>query len=235
MKKTIVAVAIGVVIVAMIITFGQVFTVRYVNVNFENAVASTNKEEILSVADIDANTNIFILDEKDLKKRIENNFDDNAISVSNVVRKFPSTVTIHVYERIPLFKIRAKNASDDGYVWADRNFQRTNVYGVDFDLVTPIITVNNVLITTSYNTAECRALKDLADAMMKIGFKEEAIPYFIESVSFDGNDLVLLLRADGARFEIANYTENLKSKFASLYLKYSEANPKDRNNQTFSE
>ena len=63
MKKVIIAVAIGLVFVALIITFGQVFTVRYVSVEFVNSVSSATKQQIINLADIDTHTNIFVIDE----------------------------------------------------------------------------------------------------------------------------------------------------------------------------
>ena len=69
MKKVAVAITIGLVLVALIIAFGQVFTVRYIDVEFVNAVVTADKNEIIDATGIDTNTNIFILDEKKSRQK----------------------------------------------------------------------------------------------------------------------------------------------------------------------
>ena len=209
MKKTLIAVAVGLIIVGLIISFGQIFTVRYINVNFDNAVCSASKEEIISVADIDTHTNIFVLEEKELIKKIENNFPDNAIKVKDVIRHFPNTVNIVISERTALFKIAASVGEENGFVTADKDFQRTYIYSEEAISDKVLVTVSGVTVTGTYNIAECKALKEIADTMLKIGFKEEAIPYFIKSIDFNGNDLIITTRSDGAVFMIPSYTEGV--------------------------
>ena len=81
MKKAIIAIVIGLVIVAMVISFGHVFAVRYVSVEFQNNVACTTKQEILSSAEISSGTNIFVVDEKKVAQRIEQQYEDSDINV----------------------------------------------------------------------------------------------------------------------------------------------------------
>ena len=113
MKKVIIAVAIGLVFVALIITFGQVFTVRYVSVEFVNSVSSATKQQIINLADIDTHTNIFVIDETKIASAIENEFDDNAIRVSDIVREFPNKVVIRISERLALYKIEAETDENE--------------------------------------------------------------------------------------------------------------------------
>lgn len=234
MKKTVIAVVVGLVIVGLIIAFGQIFTVRYINVEFENAVSATSKEEILSIADIDTHTNIFVMDEKALAKKIENAFEDNVVSVDNIVRHFPNTVTINVSERIALFKIPARVGGKTGYVSVDKNFQRTEIYQEDALQDEVLIDIRGVEITSSYNIDECIALKNIADTLLTIGFKEESIPYLIRTIEFTGDDMTVVLRTDGAILKISGYRDNLKDKFAQVFAQYINESPSLRAQKVFS-
>ena len=114
MKKAIIAIAIGLVLIAGIITFGQLFAVSYVSVEFVNNVICASEQEILEQANINTGTNIFVLDEDKIAKNIEKNYADSDIKVNNVIREFPNKVIIKVSERFPIYKINAEFQDQEG-------------------------------------------------------------------------------------------------------------------------
>lgn len=242
MKKAVIGIAVGLVIVAMIITFGQVFTVRYIGVEFENSVSSTDKQEIVSLADIDSTTNIFVLDENTIKQRIESAFPDNVIRVTDVVREFPNKVTIKVSERIAIYKIEAQTKEEKGFVAVDRNFQRNTIYATEEELNgMELVSVKGFTVNESFVTEECYALRDIANSILAYSgeqgnsIPEEGIPYLIKEVVFDQNNITILLRSDDASL-ILDKTSDVAIKDQVRYLlrSYLETSEKERDGKEFS-
>lgn len=235
MKKVIIAVAIGLVFVALIITFGQVFTVRYVSVEFVNSVSSATKQQIINLADIDTHTNIFVIDETKIASAIENEFDDNAIRVSDIVREFPNKVVIRISERLALYKIEAEtDENEKKYVATDRNFQRSELYS-EKDLAGQILTtVTGLKIIDTYRTDECYALRDIANAFISCGIAEEALPYFMEEVDFSTEKIIITLRPTDSIFEISKNVDDIQAAINSLYDSYMSTDFALRHNSVFS-
>ena len=207
MKRVVITVAIGIMIIAGIIVCGQMFKVQFVNVEFDNGVTVTNEESILSLADIDTNTNIFVLDEKQIKERIENGYENNAIKVTDIVRSFPNKVTIKVMERVSLYKIKAETETQSGYVSVDRNFQRNKIYSFEELKDEILINVTGISINNSFKSKECYQLQSIANALISNGIQEEALPYFINDINFnDTGRIIINLRITDTKFVID--TEN---------------------------
>lgn len=232
MKRVAVAITIGLVLVALIIAFGQVFTVRYIDVEFVNSVKAANKQEIIDATGIDTNTNIFILDEKKVKAKIQNAFNDNAIKVNDIVREFPNKVKIKVSERTPLFKIAAETEEKDGFVTVDRNFQRTYVYSAEEIQTEPLIEVKGLTIKDTYLINECNALKIIANTLIARGFAEDAIPYFVKRIEFNENKIKINLRASATTFVLTS-TEKIDEKINRLCDEYETTDYKDRNGKIY--
>ena len=232
MKKVVVAVAIGLVLVALIIAFGQIFTVRFVTVDFVNGVSSTDKQRILDLADINPNTNIFILDEKKIADKIQKGFEDNVIKVTDIVREFPNKVTIKVSERIALFRIKAITDKESGYVAADKNFQRTAVFSYE-ELKSEVLTdVIGFTVEGTYRRDECYALRDIADAFIECGIEEEALPYFICSIEFTETKIVIRLRTTDTTFTVPKSSDPAQS-VKTLYEQYEKTEYYEREKQDF--
>ncbi len=232
MKKVIVAVAVGLALVALIIAFGQIFTVRFVTVNFENGVSAADKQTILDLAGIEPNTNIFILDEKRTADKIEKGFDDNVIKVTNIVREFPNKVTINVRERIALFRIKATTADESGYVAADKNFQRTAIYSYEELKNEALIDVTGFTVQETYRTEECYALRDIADAFMECGIEEEALPYFLRSIEFSDSKIIIQLRTTNTKFYISD-TADVSEAVKKVYANYAATDYAQRETEDF--
>jgi hypothetical protein len=230
MKKVVIAVAVGLILIAVIITFGQIFTVRHVGVEFTNSVSCADEQQVLSYANISPSTNIFVLDEETIAERVEKHYSDNSLKVVAIVREFPDKVIIKVSERIPIFKIKAETEDESGYVEADRNFQRAQIYTAGQLDEATLTEVRGYTVEGTYKTDECYMLRDIADALMQCGFPEEAIPYFVSGIEFSGNLVTLELRASDTKF-IINKTSDISVKDAviSMYNKYEAMSVGDRN------
>ena len=233
MKKTIVAVVIGLAIVAAIITFGQVFTVRYVDVPLKNSVQCTDVNEIVELAGIKANTNIFTLNEKEIKKKIEEQFDTNTLHVDDIVRRFPDKVLIEVSERTALYKIEASVDNLYGYVTADKNFQRNTLYSEETLSDKTLIEVEGFVVEGDFNVEECYILQQIANSAIACGIREEGIPFFIRSVTFDEDTVSVQLRVTDTVFVLSKEKALVKTEFAKLYLQYVAVLPDARDGMIF--
>ncbi len=230
MKKAIIAIVIGLVIVAMVISFGHVFAVRYVSVEFQNNVACTTKQEILSSAEISSGTNIFVVDEKKVAQRIEQQYEDSDINVVDIVREFPNKITIKVMERFAIFKIDAEFKNESGYVCVDRNFQRTKIYNSGVIQTKKLIDVIGYKVSETYVTDECYRLRDIANAFIACGVNEEALPYFIDQIEFTTTQTLIKLRTTDTIFVIESKSyDNIKGAISNLYQQYVGLDVDERN------
>lgn len=233
MKKVIIAATVGIVLIACIIVCGQMFTINFVNVEFVNGVQTTTEQKILLLADIDTNTNIFVLNESALKKRIEDGYPDNSVKVTDVVREFPNKVTIKVMERVALFKIKASAGNLNGYACTDRNFQRNVIYSYDDLKDDVLINVIGIELKDSFQTDECYILKNIVNAFIDCGIKEEALPYFIQEITFLAEKISINLRMSDTKFVIdKTESDDLKLAISSVYEKYKALTPDSRNGMT---
>ena len=69
-KSTVFAIIFCTVVLAAIVFFGVFFTVDKIDVRFENDVTSADKQAVLAVIDVDAQTNIFSVNEKKIKQKV---------------------------------------------------------------------------------------------------------------------------------------------------------------------
>lgn len=229
MKKAIIAIVVGLVIVAMVIAFGHVFAVRYVSVEFQNNVACTTKQEILSGAEISSGTNIFVVDEKKVMQRIERQYEDSDIKVVDIVREFPNKITIKVMERFAIFKIDAEFMNESGYVCVDRNFQRTKIYNSGVIQTKKLIDIVGYKVSGTYVTDECYRLRDIANAFIACGIQEEALPYFVSQIEFTTTQTLIKLRTTDTLLVIESTSyDNVKSAVVSLYQQYLALNVNER-------
>lgn len=235
MKKIIIAVVLGLVLISLIIAFGQVFTVKYVTVEFTNNVSVTTKEKILEQAGIKTSTNIFIIDEEKVAESIEKNYTNNEIKVKSIVRTFPNKVTINVSERIALFRIQAHTEEQSGYVKADRNFQMNAIYSYSEIKDEVLIDVSGFEIKDTFNCKECFALKNIANAVIDSGIKEEALPFFIDEVSISERQIKVMLKGTDTVLVVNapfDADANVYSAVSDLMKKYLELDISERNGIT---
>ena len=199
-KSTVFAIIFCAVVLAAIVFFGVFFTVDKIDVRFENDVTSADKQAVLAVIDVDAQTNIFSVNEKKIKQKVEEAFKDNSIEVVKVVRSFPDKVTVVVRERTQLFKIRVKYEAE--YVAADKDFRRNSIYLADQIEQKKLIEVNGFEVADSFAVDGCYRLKKFAYALLDAGFSEDALTTFVTKIDCEETQMVATL-FDGATFTIA--------------------------------
>lgn len=127
----------GLVIVLLVALFflinSSLFNVSQITVEGNIKVSH---EEIIKLSGIDANTNIFHIDEVQAKQNIEQN---GYLVVENIKRVFPSEVKIKVRERIAVAQIGTVN----GYYVIDKEGIALNLIPVKED---GLVTVSNLQI-----------------------------------------------------------------------------------------
>ena len=198
-KSAVFAIIFCTVVLAAIVFFGVFFTVKEITVRYDNDVTSADKQAVLSVIDIDAQTNIFSVNEKKIKQKVETAFPDNSIEVSKVVRSFPNKVTVVVRERTQLFKIGVKNT--EKFVAADKDFRRSAIHAESDLTDKKLINVIGFEIVDSFAVEACYQLKDFANALVGAGFNVDSITTFVKTIEFSDNKMTVTL-FDGATFSI---------------------------------
>lgn len=222
MKKKYTIIAISLVIVTLLIVCGNIFAIENVNVVFENFTEKTNKYEILSVAGVDKGTIIFNLREKDVKQNVAKHYSDNSIVVTNIIREFPNQITIYIKERVPIYKINVLSHTNNSFVATDKDFQMGNILN-DYDGI--LIEVKNLVVKDTFDLEQCRHLRELSERFIAEGINEEALPYLLETITFQNESLVLKLRNSSATFNV------LRSDIASIskiYKKYLDLDDSSR-------
>ena len=198
-KTTVFAIIFCTVVLAAIVFFGVFFTVKEITVRYDNDVTSADKQAVLSVIDIDSQTNIFSVNEKKIKQKVETAFPDNSIEVSKVVRSFPNKVTVVVRERTQLFKIGVKNT--ENFVAADKDFRRSAIHAESDLADKKLILVTGFEIVDSFAVDACYQLKDLASALVSSGFNVDSLTTFIKKIDFSADKMTVTL-FDEATFSI---------------------------------
>lgn len=201
MKKKYIIIAISLVIVTLLIVCGNVFAVKNVNVVFENNTDKTTEFEILEAAGIDDGLMIFNLRENEIKSKVAKHYKDNSIVVTNIVRKFPNIITLYVKERIPIFKISVYSQTNtNAFVPVDKDFQMGTITTQESNNY--LIQVNNLVVKDTFDLKECAELRTLANSLIEVGIKEEALPYFIEYINFTADFIKVKLRNSNATLSV---------------------------------
>ena len=234
MKKGIIITIVFVIVIAMFLAGGQIFTVRHVNVVFENKTGITDESDIISVVGLDKRNNIFSVNERELKTKVSDKYADHSIVVTDVVRSFPDTVTIYVKERTPILLIKVYSPTgDERYVPTDKDFQRGTVYNKgDSALGLKLIKVTGIEVKDSFNTPELSLLRAVLNIFVSFGFEESALPYFLEEVSYDeGEYLSLTVAGTGAKFLIGENAD--KTLIKAAYEEYVATPDDEKVNKVF--
>lgn len=218
MKKKYIIILASVLVIAIIVACGQIFTVRSVSVVFHNKTALADEAGVLAASGLSGHNNIFNIKEREIKSRVASAYPDRSVVVTNIVRNFPNEVVLYVKERIPIFKLKVYSAEgDDKYVPTDKDFQRGNVSdGGEINAV--LIEVNGFEVHETFDVKECVQLRTVANALIKSGLAEESLAYFIESATFSDGALSFLLRETQARLTFL--TDVTAEKTALLYARY---------------
>lgn len=201
MKKKYIIIIISIVLIAGLIACGNIFAIKNINVVFDNNTDKTNEYEIIKAAGISGGTIIFNLRESEIKSKVNKYYKDNSIFVTNIERKFPNTVTIYVKERIAIFKVNVYSVTDtNSFVPVDKDFQMGMIANSDEGYF--LIQINNFVVKDTFDLKECNQLRLLANTLIAEGIKEEALPFFIESINFETDYLKITLRESNATLSV---------------------------------
>ena len=98
-----------------------------------------------------------------------------------------------------------------------------------------LIDVSGFEIKDTFNCKECFALKDIANAVIDSGIKEEALPFFIDEVSISERQIKVMLKGTDTVLVInAPFDDdaNVYSTVSDLMKKYLELDISERNGIT---
>lgn len=217
MKKKYVITALCLIVIALVIACGQIFTVRSISVVFFNKTGICDEAEVLQASKLAYKSNIFNVKEKAIIKNVAEAFPDNSIAVISVERKFPDKVIINVKERVPVFKIKVNSQTDDDYVATDKDFQRGTIKK-ESEITARLIEVDGFEVKESFDVKECIALRAFASSLVSAGLSEEALPYFVERISINGDSLEIKLCSSGAVMHVG--TDKTSEETTKLYKEY---------------
>lgn len=228
MKKKYIAIIIAVVILVAIFTFGQVFTVKTVDVVFENDTAVATDAQIVNLAGVEHDKNIFSFKEDDVIELINEKY-NNALKVS-IERIFPNKVIIKIKERIPMFVLEVNNANYSGFIATDKDFQRTDK--IDTESMDNLILIRGYTVKSSFDTEQCRNIRILANTLIDAGMKYEAVSVFIDQIYFNGSEMVVQIAQYDAQWTI-NGDGDVTEQAKSVYKQFLNTSPVDRIGRIF--
>ena len=229
MKKKYILIIASLLVIALIVACGQIFTVRHVSIVFLNKTALADEAGILEASGLNKQKNIFNLKETEIKEKVSAFFDDNSIVVTDIERIFPNEVVVYVKERIPVFCLKVYSAEGKQlYVPTDKDFQRGKIYEAQ-ELSQNnylLINVTGFEVYETFDVKECIYLRTMANALIDKNIEEEALPQLIETVSIDDDALTLTLRETKAKWVISQ--SNVKEDIYSTYDEYVALSYPDR-------
>lgn len=229
MKKKYILIIASILVIALIVACGQIFTVRHVSVVFLNKTGLADESGILEASGLNKQKNIFNIKESEIKEKVAASFDDNSIVVTDIERVFPNEVVVYVKERIPVFCLKVYSAEGkDLYVPTDKDFQRGKIYSYE-ELAEKdylLINITGFEVYETFDVKECVYLRTLANALTDKELEEEALPQLIESIAFGEGVLTVTLRGTAAKWTISE--DDVKGDVYSAYDAYVALSDEDR-------
>lgn len=229
MKKKYILIIASILVIALIVACGQIFTVRHVSVVFLNKTGLADESGILEASGLNKQKNIFNIKENEIKEKVAASFDDNSIVVTDIERVFPNEVVVYVKERIPVFCLKVYSAEGkELYVPTDKDFQRGKIYSAEeiTEKNYLLIDITGFEVYETFDVKECIYLRTLANALIDKGLEEEALPHLIESVAFGEDVLTLTLRGTAAKWIVSQ--ENVQGEVSSAYERYVALSDEER-------
>jgi hypothetical protein len=197
----------GLCLVAIILAFGQVFSIAKIDVFYEKAPLQAKTDQIIEASGIKPRANIFTVDEKAAAKKVEAYYSDGSVDVTDIERIFPNKVLIYVKELVPVFAIPVKG-DPACIVVTDENFIRNQIYSADFNEYDNIIKVSGFTVENTFNTSNIIKLKEIRKAFGELGIREEALVAFIEEIVYEDNLARIYLRNYDRACLVVNIAEN---------------------------
>lgn len=227
MKKRIIAVLAGVLIIASVITFGMVFSVREVTEVYEDGSTATKGGDIAAIAGIFPGDNILGINETTAIRRVSDAFPDNSIDIGDIERVFPNKVIIKIKQRLPLVALPCEGG---GYALADIDFRlNKKLQDGDAELLS-VILAEGIFIKDSFNTPEAKRLREALIAAKSAGFDDRGLAAFIASISLSAQDSVIFTLRSGGVITCTGFGESLINEFSSKYALYLTLSDIERSN-----
>ncbi len=218
MRRNVVSVVIGLIIVALVTFFGNVCKIEEVEVAFKKEPVSADAVEIFENTDINLGDSILSLNENVVKRNVNESYVDNSIAVTDIVRVFPNKIIIYCTEHVPTCAV-AKKGEPNVYAIADVDFQLNKVVNKeDLDL-SSLILIEGVEVDDTYNTPSFRLIRETLQILQEEGLDNVALVELIEKITLDESSIILYTR-DGYRLTCSYGSVDLSSSLKNAYSTY---------------
>lgn len=201
MRKKYIAFVAGLLLIAIIVVFGNIFLIKSVDVVFVNKPEFADENSIINASEISLNTNIFNLDDKKIKDNISSFYDNNSLAVLDVERVFPNKVVIYVKERKPILIVPYQQEGQGECIPTDIYFQMNQIKlmsDIDYDS----ILIKGVAVQNTFNTSSFRQINRILTAFLDMNFTEDGLVAFIKEFVVSDENIRIVLRHGDCVFEL---------------------------------
>ncbi|MFW5780202.1 MAG: cell division protein FtsQ/DivIB [Bacillota bacterium] len=201
MKKKYIAFVTGLLLIAIIVVFGNLFLIKSVDVVFINKPEFADEDNIINASEISINTNIFNINDENIKDNINSYYDNNSLAVLDIERVFPNKVVIHVKERKPVLIVPYAEEDGDECVPTDINFQmvkKQNKSDIDYDS----IQIKGLAVQNTFNNFSFRQINSIMTAFTDMNFTDDMLVAFIKEIVVNDDYIRIVLRHGDSVFDI---------------------------------
>lgn len=180
MNKRIVAIIIGLVLIAGLAVGGQVFNIDEIEVRFSNFTDDYTAEEIAEICGIEKGKSILSVKEAYAEEALEETVKTGRLQLDSIDRVYPNKVVINIDVLQPTFIVH----TDDGKVVpTDVDFLIKEKVSYD-DEYSHLIDIRGLEISDTMNVYELKFVRSLAYAFYGESFDDRGLLNFVERIEF---------------------------------------------------
>lgn len=198
MNKRIVAIIIGLVLIAALAVVGQVFNIDEIEVRFSEPTDDYTAEDVASICGIEKGKSILSVKDSYARESLLETVKTGRLQLDSIDRVYPNKVVINIDVLQETFLVHTE---DGKIVPSDVDFLIKEKIPYD-DSYSRLIDIRGVVISNTLNVYELKFVRSLAYAFYGENFDDEGLLSFVETVEFgeDGEVVVSLRNYDNVTF-----------------------------------
>lgn len=198
MNKRIVAIIIGLVLIAALAVVGQVFNIDEIEVRFSEPTDDYTAEDVASICGIEKGKSILSVKDSYARESLLETVKTGRLQLDSIDRVYPNKVVINIDVLQETFLVHTE---DGKIVPTDVDFLIKEKIPYD-DSYARLIDIRGVEISDTLNVYELKFVRSLAYAFYGESFDDEGLLSFVETVEFgeDGEVVVSLRNYDNVTF-----------------------------------
>ncbi len=198
MNKRIVAIIIGLVLIAALAVAGQVFNIDEIEVRFSEPTTYT-ADEIASICGIEKGKSILSVKDAYAEDALAETVKTGRLQLESIDRIYPNKVVVNVKVLKPTFIV---HTDDEKVVPTDADFLIKEKVSYD-DSYSDLISILGVRVSDTLNIPQLKFARSLAYAFYGENFDDEGFIAFVESIEFneDGGVKVYLRDFENVSFD----------------------------------